>query len=230
MIFHAKKPNGFVMVSNTVLNDNRLSLKAKGVLCYLLSKPPDWRPLIADICAHCRDGERAIQSALKELSKFGYAKLVKEQVEKGRWEGSQWVIYESPSTAENAVLRDSEKRVLKIPIRSTSKTKEIVLSEDLPKDVEGLAPLTRESVIQDNERLISALLIGNTEDKFVEQWRKRARKSPWRTLVALAELEMEVVSDPKKVGNRGGYANAWYLNYGKQSKISLSKCNQSLPK
>jgi len=230
MIFHAKKPNGFVMVSNTVLNDNRLSLKAKGVLCYLLSKPPDWRPLIADICAHCRDKEESVRTALKELAKYGYAKLSKEAGEGGRWEGSQWVIFESPEPSEMAVSRISEKRHLKIPIRSTNKTKEIVLSERLPEPSNGWSPAPRETIIQENEELISRLLVGHTEDKFVEQWRKRSREAPWRTLVALAELDEEIAANPKKIANRGGYANAWYLNYGKQSKISFSKCNQSLLK
>ncbi len=230
MIFHAKKPNGFVMMSNAVLNDNRLSLKAKGLLCYLLAKPPDWRPMIADICAHCCDGEESVRTALKQLAKHGYAKLVRDQSERGRWDGSQWVIFESPPVTEMAVSRNSVNRHLKIPILIKSKTKEIVLSESLPKPVEGWQMPPRETLIQQNEDLISKLLVGHAEDKFVEQWRKRAARAPWRTLVALAELQMEIAANPKKIGNRGGYANAWYLNHDRQTKNSFRKCNQSLLK
>ena len=34
-----KRPNNFVMIDKTFLEDDRLSFKAKGILAYLLSKP-----------------------------------------------------------------------------------------------------------------------------------------------------------------------------------------------
>ena len=38
-----KKENiPFTLVSNTVLLDEKLSAKAKGIYCYLYSKPDDW--------------------------------------------------------------------------------------------------------------------------------------------------------------------------------------------
>ncbi len=37
-----KRSNPYVVIDKTALNDDRLSWKAKGVLCYLLSLPDDW--------------------------------------------------------------------------------------------------------------------------------------------------------------------------------------------
>jgi len=214
MIFHAKKPNGFVMIDKAALNDNRISLKAKGLLCYLLSKPPDWRPQIEDICFHCTERARAVRSAFKELAKFGYAKLMREGSGKGRWEGSFWAIYESPPSAEIAVLRNSEKRNLKL-IRIRGNKNERVLSEIVLKKLDGYKEPDRETLLKENEGLIQQLLVGHVGDDFLKQWRTRSEKSPWRTQYALAELYEEIVSGAK-IRNRGGKANWWYLNCDKR--------------
>ncbi len=209
------------MVDKAALNDNRISLKAKGLLCYLLSKPPDWRPLIADICAHCCDKEESVRTALKQLAKFGYAKLFKDSGEGGRWEGSQWVIYESPATTEMAVSRISEKRHLKIVRMSTNKNEEIILREIVLKPLEGWKPPTEKQLLEQNENLISSLLVGHAEDKFIKQWRKRSEKTPWRTITALSQLAEDIAFEKAgftKIKNRGGRANWWYLNCDKPSK------------
>jgi len=53
------------------LKNDQISLKAKGMLCILMSLN-DWNynmPALKDVCC---EGEKAIRSALKELEKFGY--------------------------------------------------------------------------------------------------------------------------------------------------------------
>jgi hypothetical protein len=74
-----------------------MSFKAKGVLCYLLSKPATWTPRIGEISSIGPDGKESIQSALKELQKFGYSSLVTERGEDGRVVGKCWQVYETPS-------------------------------------------------------------------------------------------------------------------------------------
>ena len=37
------KGGNYSVINNTVLNDDRVSWEAKGMACYLLSKPDDWR-------------------------------------------------------------------------------------------------------------------------------------------------------------------------------------------
>lgn len=233
MIFHAKKTGHFVMVDKAAINDPRLSLKAKGLLCYLLSKPPDWRPQIQDICNHCSDGEAAVRSALKELAKFGYAKLLRQQGDAGRWEGSFWTIIEKPSEssqpAEIAVSRISENRHLKIVRKNKSnknegdlRGRERILSDWPLKPVQGWTPPDPEVLKKECREMVADLLSGHIASEFLEQWERRIEASPWRTCSALGDL-MDVVAGERAEGitvlkNRGGYANWWYLNAHKTSK------------
>jgi len=42
-IVRAKRKTNFTIIGNTGLKDKRLSLKAKGLLAYMLSLPDDWK-------------------------------------------------------------------------------------------------------------------------------------------------------------------------------------------
>lgn len=81
----------FTQVSNIVLNDKRLSLKAKGLYAYLFSKPDNWVFLVDVILSDIKEGRDAFYSALKELIKNGYIIKYRERKENGKLGG---VIYE----------------------------------------------------------------------------------------------------------------------------------------
>lgn len=98
-IIHVEiRENPFVQVDKNILNDKRLSFKAKGVLVYLLSKPKSWNVYVGDLVKQSPDGEYAIRSALKELVDAGYANVKLLRGKDGRMEGSEWTIRETPST------------------------------------------------------------------------------------------------------------------------------------
>jgi hypothetical protein len=75
MILHKKHKIGFTQIDNKLLNDARLTWKAKGVLCYLLSKPEGWQVNVWDIIKHGADGEAALRAAMRELREHHYAQL-----------------------------------------------------------------------------------------------------------------------------------------------------------
>lgn len=80
-------PNsGFTVVPNSVLNDDKLSWKARGLLIYLLSKPPLWRTSAARLSNDGPDGRDAIRSGLLELQHAGYVVRGRYQDKStGRW-------------------------------------------------------------------------------------------------------------------------------------------------
>jgi DNA-binding MarR family transcriptional regulator len=78
-------PNGYTIVDNRSLNDERLSWTARGVLAYLLSKPTDWGILMSDLEAKSTQGRLAVRSAIKELEDLGYVKRRQYQDEHGRF-------------------------------------------------------------------------------------------------------------------------------------------------
>jgi len=90
--------SNFTILSNAVINDERLSFRARGVLIWLLSKPDDWRTRSDSIAGHSpKEGRDAIRSALRELAELGYLIREKIQNERGQWITIQ-TIYEDPVT------------------------------------------------------------------------------------------------------------------------------------
>lgn len=57
------------------LTDKRLSLKAKGLLEFLLSVPSDWNCTIENIVSNNKENVSAVRSGIKELEKLGYLKI-----------------------------------------------------------------------------------------------------------------------------------------------------------
>lgn len=92
-----KRENPYVQIDRAAIEDNRLSWKARGILAYLLSKPDDWHIHIFDIVNHGPDGRESITTAMRELEKFGYAKLVITRNEMGQIIQKEWAVSETPT-------------------------------------------------------------------------------------------------------------------------------------
>lgn len=94
-----KRPNNFVMLDKTFLEDDRLSFKAKGILAYLLSKPDNWKVIVGNLVKYSKDGKSAVYAGLKELKECGYYVKTPIRSEDGRrisrWEST---VYEMPDS------------------------------------------------------------------------------------------------------------------------------------
>lgn len=60
------------MISNELLNDKNISLKAKGVYAFMYSKPDDFNFTIKSMSKLLLEGQRAIMMALQELKDNGW--------------------------------------------------------------------------------------------------------------------------------------------------------------
>ncbi|OOL29420.1 replication protein [Rhodococcus rhodochrous] len=91
-----RRADHFTILSNAVLNDERLSFRARGILIWLLSKPADWRTRSEAIAEQSpREGREAIRTAMRELAELGYLVREKVQNERGQWATIQ-TVYEVP--------------------------------------------------------------------------------------------------------------------------------------
>lgn len=94
-----KRPNNFVTLDKTFLEDDRLSFKAKGILAYLLSKPDNWKVIVGNLVKYSKDGKSAVYAGLKELKECGYYVKTPIRSEDGRrisrWEST---VYEMPDS------------------------------------------------------------------------------------------------------------------------------------
>lgn len=98
MIIRNKPSRDFTIVRNAALESRDLSLKAKGLWAFLMTKPDGWNVTIHGLAAQLCDGERAIRSALKELEAAGLYKKVRT-ITAGT-QGVQWqdYIYDQPQS------------------------------------------------------------------------------------------------------------------------------------
>src|SRR5690606_13854766 len=90
------KTEQYATISNQLLNDPSLSLRAKGLLCYLISKPANWNVNVNHLNSVCKEGKDAIYSTINELVDAGYIVRVKTKDPKGKFVGVDYHVYESP--------------------------------------------------------------------------------------------------------------------------------------
>jgi hypothetical protein len=93
-IHRIKSTDNFVVLQKTVLQDENLSWKAKGLHCYLMQLPADWQINVADLSNRSKDGRDATASALYELQKAGYLKRTKISDQGGKFAGYDYEVHE----------------------------------------------------------------------------------------------------------------------------------------
>ena len=97
-VFRIERTRDYTVMSNHHLRNEKLSLKAKGLLSMMLSLPDDWNYTTRGLAKICKEGVDAIGAALRELEKAGY--IVRHQLRdrQGRISDTEYVIYEQPQS------------------------------------------------------------------------------------------------------------------------------------
>ena len=94
--FRVNKNVNYTVMSNHHLQDKRLSLKAKGLLSYMLSLPDDWDYSLKGLTTGCRDGIDSVRSAVHELEDGGYLCRSKVRDARGRIVDYNYEVFELP--------------------------------------------------------------------------------------------------------------------------------------
>lgn len=100
-VFKVEKTKNYTVMSNYHLQDKRLSLKAKGLLSYMLSLPETWDYSLNGLCAICKEGKKAIRNILSELKEFGYLEVIQCREKNGYYK-YEYIIREIPVDVEDA--------------------------------------------------------------------------------------------------------------------------------
>lgn len=85
----------YTCISNDVFKSD-LSLKARGMLCTMLSLPDDWEFGENGLQAILKDGQTSIRSAIKELEAAGFLSRTRERDENGRMGKCVWIVCDYP--------------------------------------------------------------------------------------------------------------------------------------
>ncbi|WP_017473868.1 hypothetical protein [Amphibacillus jilinensis] len=108
-----KRENPFVQLDKEFIGTGDMSLKATGLLTYILSKPDGWQIRMKDIEKRFTDGADSIRTSMNELVKNGYVNKYRERKENGTFGDYVYEVYERPEFNpewENPIQDESPKR------------------------------------------------------------------------------------------------------------------------
>lgn len=95
MIIRNKPTEDFTILRNQVLNDEKLSLKAKGLWAFLMSKPDGWQTSVRGLMSQLKDGQASVVTALGELEAAGLYRKIRTNGATGKMEWQDFV-YDKP--------------------------------------------------------------------------------------------------------------------------------------
>ena len=104
--------NKFTIISNHYLNDEELSLKAKGLLAFILSKPEDWNFSIKGLVSQLKEGRDAIGNIIAELEKKGYLLRIQQHDQNGKFTASEYVVFEDIEDQKEYLKNLNEKNTV----------------------------------------------------------------------------------------------------------------------
>ena len=105
-VYRVEKTHDYTVMANHHLRDERLSLKAKGLLSMLLSLPDDWEISIRGLASIVTDGVGAVQTGINELIEAGYIIRRRQHADTGAFAGFEYIIHEVPPCTENPYTAD----------------------------------------------------------------------------------------------------------------------------
>ena len=87
---------GYTRICNSVFQDKRLNEADVGLLCFMLSLPPDWKFSVAGLCAvRPQSGRSKLSASIKHLEQAGYLQRTLCR-ENGKVAGCIWKISDVP--------------------------------------------------------------------------------------------------------------------------------------
>ncbi len=120
------KPLTFGTAPNSLLNNKKISLKAKGLYAFMNSKPENWEFSYNGLQSQLLEQKTAIKTAIKELEKFGYLIRKKYKKENGQWSWEyQLTMVDYPSIENPSMENPSMENIVDISKKELSK-KDIV--------------------------------------------------------------------------------------------------------
>lgn len=93
VVRNKKRLNGFTIVDNAYVRTKDLSLKAKGLLTFLLALPPEWEISNRALSDMLPEAQATVCGILEELKEKGYLKV--DLVNTGHGRKSTWTVYEN---------------------------------------------------------------------------------------------------------------------------------------
>lgn len=197
----------FTRIPNTAVNDDRLDLKARGLLLVMLSKPENWTFRERHLAEVCGVGRDQLRAAMQTLIDTGYVTRTFESVD-GKPPVCVTRVYDRPTAVglpevgfpdrgETRPLSNERVLVTKEDNKAPAKTK-TAMTETWEPDTDNLARLTAKH---------PTLRLADELEQFRDYWiSKGERRADWnaglRTWCRNAERFAKQRPEPGKVPHR----------------------------
>lgn len=140
-IVRSVKTKDYTTISNSAANDQRLSLKAKGLFYFLMSKPDTWEISYRGLVSQLKEGQSAVLAALQELEDSGYLER-SSQREGGKFTSAPSILHEQPCVENSRVEKLSVENPTQVNTNRV-KTEQVKTDNTLAK---AKAPKRREDI------------------------------------------------------------------------------------
>lgn len=223
--------NKFTVISNNLAQNNNLSLKARGLICYFLSLPDDWVIYVDQLSNVLKEKRCSILSALKELKKEGYIHHTKL----GYKEGWQYFTFGEPVTEEEFKLFLRTNRFSNSSVNEQFENQQLQKNKNKEKEY---IDNTNTIVTSDKKDVIFDRKLGsfeNIDESLLKIWKDKYKQID-------VEIELKkaiewIVEHPtknkkRKIG-RKFLEETWFKNaeenniYKAKQKIDSSKIDSS---
>ena len=232
-IFRIEKKNNYTVMSNHHLVNKELSLKAKGLMSYMLTRPDDWDFTLVDLAKRNKECRDTIGDIVKELEKFGYVERHRIRDSKGHFQETEYIVHEEPMrkkptldnsaldnpAQENSALLNTEKLNTEIPnTENNNYQSNLIVENEIPspreEDEKDKIDLNNRSydywkqLIHQNIEYESLQVTYAEEIKFIDE---------------IVEIMAEILSSQKQYEYIGGTKHDLNLVKDRFLKIDYSK-------
>jgi len=189
-IFRQKRTRNFTVIPNQMLQDSRLSWKAKGLLTYLLSLPEDWDVYVTHLKTISTDGSDSTVSGMNELMEFKYVwRRPRCGADPGGWE---YYVYDEPHNEDPFRLGE-------FPTRENPESEKPATTKDMniEQRTKDIQPTDRGSESKDFESFYSSYPRKVAKPQAKKAWSKN--KCVLAEVIPALEQHKKTWKDPQFV-------------------------------
>lgn len=208
------KRQGFTVLYNSVLMDNRLDLKTKGLFAIVQSFPDDWEYSVSGLAARVGIGRDAIRGCLRQLENAGY--LLREQPhgEHGHFSRATFVFQEQapvqkpPLTEKPSTVKPSTDKPS--PVNPTQVNKQV------SKETSNKPPIVPQGVDEQTQLF----------DRFWTAYPRHEGKEPARRAWKRLKPNIQLCRDMSAALERQKCSESWKRDGGRYIPMPATWLNQ----
>lgn len=217
------KNNNFSIVSNAIIRDTNLSLKARGLFILMLSLPERWEFSVRGLSKIAGEGLDAIRSGLHELEEQGYLSRQRKRNAEGKLGDMEYILYEEPQKPKAEAPTEETSTVVEPMQEIPTQAKSTQINKDINNN-----RLNQEQREREELKLLSQLIgrplpLEETKlqyEYFKRFWLMYPRKAKqfqaqlaWNALPVDVELYEKILKAVERYSKTKQWADKTYVPY-----------------